>query len=189
VIATERVSGYRIEGHAIVSVDERIAGPDGRTPATLHNDADWRRFQAALDASAVVVLGRLSHEANPNKNRRNRLVVSSSATGIEQRDDAWWWNPGEAPLADALRAAAPAGGIAAVTGGRLVFDLVLDRLDAFHLATVQGVRVPGGVPLFSAIGPGRSAGDVLTTAGLRPGPREILDAKAGVSLVTWRRAK
>jgi hypothetical protein len=189
VIATERVPGYRIEGHAIVSVDERIAGPDGRTPATLHNDADWRRFQAALDASAVVVLGRLSHEANPNKNRRNRLVVSSSATGIERRDDGWWWNPAEVPLTGALRAAAPAGGTAAVTGGRLVFDLVLDSLDAFHLATVDGVRIAEGVPLFSAIGPGRSAGDVLTTAGLRPRPREILDAKAGVSLVTWRRAE
>ena len=185
----QRVTGYRIEGHAIVSEDERIAGPDGRTPATLHNGADWRRFQAALDASAVVFLGRLSHEANPNKNRRNRLVVSSSATGIEQRDDGWWWNPVEVPLGGALWAAAPAGGIAAVTGGRMVFDLVLDSLDAFHLATVQGVRVAGGVPLFSAIGPGRGAADVLAAAGLRPGSREILDAKARVGLVTWRRAE
>jgi hypothetical protein len=180
---------HRIEGHAIISADGCIADPEGNTPASLNNEADWLRFQAALDTAAVVVLGRLNHEGNPNTARRNRLVVSSSARGIERRQDAWWWNPAEASLAAALGAAAPRGGIVAVPGGRLVFDLFLAAgYDAFHLARVAGVTIPGGVPLFTALNTGKTAEAVLTAAGLVPGPEELLDPKAGVTLVTWRRS-
>ena len=183
------VAGYRIEGHAIVSADDRIAGPDGMTPDELSNEADWLRFQAALDEAAVVVLGRLSHAANPNTGRRNRLVVSSSGHGIETRGDGWWWNPADAPLSVALRSAAPAGGIVAVPGGRLVFDFFLAAgFDAFHLARATRLTIPGGVPLFSAIGTGRTAEDVLAAAGLAPGAAETLDEATGVTLVAWRRA-
>lgn len=184
----ERVVGYRIEGHAIVSDDDRIAAADGATPPALRNDADWTRFQNALDAAAVTVLGRRGHEANANPKRRNRLVLSSSAKGIERRADAWWWNPAEAPLTDALRRAAPGGGIVAVPGGRPVFDLFLAAgFDAFHLARANGVRIPGGIPLFSAIESGHTAEDVLLGAGLAPGPNEVLDAEARVTLTVWRR--
>jgi hypothetical protein len=189
VTASEDLPKYRIEGHAIVSVDDRIATPDGETPAALSNEADWLRFQAALDESAVVVLGRLSHEANPNTARRNRLIVSTAAGGVERRSDGWWWNPAEAPLPVALKSAAPNGGIVAVPGGRLIFDLILKiGFDAFHLARATQVRIPDGVPLFSAIGPRRNAEDVLTGAGLVAGPVETLDETAGVTLVIWRRA-
>ena len=187
--AGERIAGYRIEGHAIVSDDERIAGPDGRTPPALSNEADWLRFQVALDAAAVVLLGRRSHEANPNQARRNRVVVSSSAAGIERRGDAWWWNPAEAPLTGALKTAAPEGGIVAVSGGHLVFDLLLATgFDAFHLARVGGMLIPGGVPLFSAIEGGRIAAEVFAGNGLRAGPTEILDERADVTLTTWLRS-
>jgi hypothetical protein len=183
-----RDAGYRIEGHAIVSADDRIAGADGDTPPELNNDADWLRFQRALDAAAVVVLGRLSHAANPNTARRNRLVVSSSAKGVERRSDGWWWNPAEAPFTVALKAAAPGGGIVAVPGGHLIFDLFLGTgFDAFHLARSANVRIPDGVPLFSAIADGRSAEEVLAGAGLVAGPPEMLDDAANVTLVTWRR--
>ena len=40
-----------IIGHAIVSADGMIADRNRRMPAALRNDADWRRFQAALDRS------------------------------------------------------------------------------------------------------------------------------------------
>ena len=184
----ESVAGYRIEGHAIVSADDRIANPEGETPASLSNENDWLRFQAALDESAVVVLGRLSHEANPNTARRNRLIVSTTAKGVERRNDGWWWNPAEAPLAVALKSAAPDGGIVAVPGGHLIFDLFLKiGFDAFHLARASRVRIPDGVPLFSAIEPGRNAGDVLAGAGLAAGTVETLDEAAGVTLVIWRR--
>lgn len=182
------IAGYRIEGHAIVSADDRIADRDGNTPAELRNEADWLRFQAALDRAAVTVLGRLSHAANPNDRGRNRLVVSSSSTGVERRGDAWWWNPGRVPLAEALGEAAPGGGTVAVPGGRLIFDLFRAiGFDAFHLARCETVTIPDGIPLFSAVGDGISADAVLGGDGLVPDSPEILDPEAGVSIVTWRR--
>jgi hypothetical protein len=182
------VSGYRIEGHAIVSVDGRIAGADGRTPPALRNDADWARFQAALDAAAAVVLGRIAHEHNPNSAGRNRIVVSSSAQGLERRADAWWWNPAEVSVAEALMTAAPGGGTVAVPGGRRVFDLFLGiGYDAFHLARAAGVKIPKGVPLFSAVNSDTLPEEILAEAGLLPDTPELLDRAKGVTLVTWRR--
>lgn len=183
------IGEWRIEGHSIVSGDDRIADANGRTPPTLRNEADWARFQAALDAAAVTVIGRLGHTAHPNTKGRNRLVLSSSASGIERRPDAWWWNPQTAPLADALAQAAPGGGVVAVPGGRQVMDLFLAAgFDAFHLARKVGLAIPTGVPLFSAIARGATAEGLLTAARLAPDPTEVLDASAGVTLTTWRRA-
>lgn len=181
------IAGYPIHGHAIVTADDRIADAAGATPPTLRNEADWVRFQAALDRAAVTVLGRLGHEANPNSKRRNRLVLSSGARRIERRADAWWWNPAEAPLAEALARAAPEGGIVAVPGGRRVFDLFLAvGYDEFHLARAERVRLPGGVPIFTAVLSGRTADEILAE-GLTAGPAEPIDRQAGVSLTVWRR--
>lgn len=183
------LAGYRIEGHAIVSADDCIADASGQTPAELANDADWRRFQAALDEAAVVLLGRLSHEANPNTAGRNRLVVSSRANGVERRADGWWWNPANARLAVALKSAAPEGGIVAVPGGHLIFDMLLagpPGFDAFHLARATRVSIPGGVPVFSAIAEGQRAEDILAAHGLFPGALETIDP-AGITLTVWRR--
>jgi hypothetical protein len=136
----------------------------------------------------VTVLGRLGHEANPNFKGRNRMVLSSAARGIERRADAWWWNPAEASLEEALAKAAPEGGIVAVPGGRLVFDLFLKiGFDAFDLARAERVQLPGGVPVFSAVATGRSAAETLAAHGLRARPTEWLDEAAGVSLTLWRR--
>ncbi len=182
------IGPWRIHGHAIVSADDRIAGPNGLTPPALRNEADWRRFQQALDEAAVTVLGRLGHVANPNTKGRNRLVLSSSVAGVERRADAWWWNPAGAPLAAALSEAAPAGGIAAVPGGRRVFDLFLDLgFDEFHLARAESVRVPGGIPVFSAISAASPAEVLLAAHGLVAGETEVLDAKAKVMLTRWHR--
>jgi hypothetical protein len=189
VIPRSNIEDYRIEGHAIVSGDARIADANGVTPPSLHNDVDWKRFQRALDEAVVTVLGRRGHEAHPNPKRRNRLVLSSSARGVERRPDAWWWNPDDIPLAGALGQAAPAGGIVAVPGGQTVFDFFLAAgFDAFHLACKASVRIPDGVTLFSAIAKGATAEALLTDHGLVAGPPETLDAKAGVTLTTWRRA-
>jgi len=181
------IAGYPIHGHAIVSADDRIADSTGATPPALRNEADWIRFQAALDRAAVTVLGRLGHEANPNFKRRNRLVLSSGAKGIERRADAWWWNPAEAPLAEALARAAPEGGIVAVPGGRRVFDLFLAvGYDEFHLARAERVRLPHGVPIFTAVLKGRTADEILAER-LTAGPVEAIDRQVGVSLTVWRR--
>lgn len=182
------VPGYRIEGHAIVSADDFIADATGRTPPALNNEADWLRFQTALDAAVVVLLGRLSHESNPNTRRRNRLVVSSRVDGVERRDDAWWWNPGRASLGEALATAAPEGGTVAIPGGHLVFDMFRGAFDAFHLARAPAVVLGAGIPLFSAITAGITAGDVLIADGMTVGTTELLDPATGVNISVWRRS-
>jgi hypothetical protein len=183
------IGGFRIEGHAIVSRDDHIADAGGAMPPGLRNGADWQLFQAALERAAIVVLGRRSHMAAPNPAGRTRLVLSTGVAGIERRSDAWWWNPAEMNATEALARAAPGGGTAAVVGGRGVFDLFLTLgFDAFHLARAAQIALPGGVPVFSDIANGRTAGDVLAAAGLMAeAPRE-LDAAAGVTLVTWAAA-
>ena len=105
-----------VHGYAIVSDDDRIADAEGRMPEILRNDADWAYFQAGLDASAVTVLGRLGHEANPNPRGRPRLVVSSSSQGLERRGDGWWWNPQALAWPEVLRQVLPRGGRVAVPG-------------------------------------------------------------------------
>ena len=176
---------YRFEGHAIVSGDDRIADASGATPPSLRIEADWVRFQAALDQSAVTVLGRLGHEANPNRAGRNRLVLSSAARGVERRGDAWWWNPAEASLDQALSASAPEGGLVAIPGGMRVFDLFLAvGYDAFHLTRVADVSVPDGTPLFSTVGRAHGADEVLAAHGLRPAARER--RAPGAWLTIWR---
>ncbi len=179
---------YAVHGHAIVSADDRIAAADGLTPAALRNAADWRRFQTALDEAAVTVLGRLGHEANPNVKGRNRLILTGSLEGVVRRDDAWWWNPATLALNEALAIVAPGGGIVAVPGGRRVFDLFLTLgFDEFHLARASHVRLPDGIPIFSAVTSGRSAESILAGCGLVAGTVEDLDPAAGVTLTVWRR--
>jgi hypothetical protein len=183
------IGGHVIHGHAIVSADDKIADKTGLTPASLRNEADWARFQAALDGAAITVLGRLAHEANPNRRGRNRLVLSSSARRLERHDDAWWWNPAGLPLADALAEVAPVAGIVAVPGGRRVFDLFLSiGFDEFHLARAAGVAIADGIPIFSEVGRARSAANVLADHGLVAGQVESVDAEAQVELTVWRRA-
>lgn len=182
------IGGYRIEGHALVSLDDRIADAAGAMPASLHHPADWAQFQAALDAAAAVVLGRRSHEATPNSRGRNRIVVSSRAHGVERRDDAWWWNPAEAALADALTLAAPQGGRIVVPGGRDIFDLFLkEGYDTFVLARLVEVFLPAGLALFTACAAGMPSEAVLRQAGLVPEADEVHGANAELTITRWSR--
>lgn len=180
--------GYAVHGHAIVSADDFIAGPDGLTPPQLRNQADWQRFQTALDEASVTVLGRLGHEANPNERRRRRLVLTSRVAGLEPDEDCHFWNPAGMGLAEALAVVAPGGGIVAVPGGRPVFDLFLRiGYDAFHLARAEPVVLGVGTTLFTGLRPGRTASDMLADAGLAAEAAVALDAAAGVTLTLWRR--
>jgi hypothetical protein len=49
-----------------------------------------------------------------------------------------------------------------------------------------GVRIPGGIALFSACDDGRDAEAVLSEAGLHPDPKRILDEGNSVILSVWR---
>ncbi len=179
---------YRVHGHSIVSDDDCITDASGLMPEALRNDADWAHFQAELDRAAVIVLGRKGHEQNPNPKRRPRLVVSSGARGVERRADGWWWNPADAPLLQAIIRVAPQGGIVAVPGGRLVNDLFLELgFDAYHLVRKRGVRLPGGVKIFTGVDEAGGAEALLARHGLTPAAPVVLDAAAAVSLTVWQR--
>ena len=163
-----------IHGYAIVSEDDRITDGSGATPEVLRNQADWAYFQRELDRADLVVLGRIGHEANPNTKGRPRLVVSSSSSGLEQRKDAWWWNPDRSDWDEATARILPGGGRVAVPGGRRVFDLFL-RIGyaAFHLSRAEGVAIGSGTSLFSVCDRGASACAALFESGLEAGPRQI----------------
>jgi hypothetical protein len=182
------VRQVQVHGYAFVSDDDCIADAGGSTPAVLRNDADWAYFQAQLDLSAVTVLGRLGHEANPNPKGRLRVVLSGSVPALERRSDGWWWNPAGIAWEKAIATILPAGGRVAVPGGRRVFDLFLALgYDEFHLTRAEGVRVPGGIRVFSACEDGETAESVLARAGLAPATRTILDPAGSVSLTLWGR--
>jgi dihydrofolate reductase len=180
----------RIEGYVIVSADGMIADAKGEMPPSIKNDADQHSFQDALDHAAVVVHGRHSHEGGPRAARRKRLVVTRrvAATAPDPAyPNALLWNPTGATLDAALLQLGVGDGTIAVIGGREVFSLFLPLYDAFHLSRASNARIPGGLPVFTEVGPNATPDDVLAHHGLKPGPRRELDPAAGVSVVTWQR--
>ena len=99
-----------VHGYAIVSDDDRIAGADGLIPPSLRNEQDWRYYQSAQARSDLVVFGHRSHLAEPNERGDRRLVISTRVAGLEQRPDAWWWNPGSVKWAEVAERLLPRGG-------------------------------------------------------------------------------
>lgn len=176
---------WTIDLYAILSADDCIADSAGNMPREMMNEADWKYFQEELDSCEIIVLGRRSHEAAPNTAARRRVVMSSSAGTIEERDGVTWWNPTRVSLADMLAAMAPDGGKVGIPGGRRVFDYFLrEGLDRFHLSRAENVFLPGGTRVFSAQG---SAEKNLRNVGLLPGPRQVIDPDANVTLTIWSR--
>ncbi len=176
-----------ISGYAIVSDDDKIAGPDGLVPPSLRNPKDWDYYQRALAGSDIIVFGRRSHELEPNVRGDRRLVVSRETAGLEQRGDDWWWNPAGMSWARVVKQMLPRGGTVAAPGGQVVFDLFLTiGYDAFHLSRAHGVKLPGGRAIFSACDPGLTAEAVLARAGLRISEKIPLDPPRGVEMNIWR---
>ena len=180
----------RIEGYVIVSADGMIADAKGEMPPSIKNDADQRLFQDALDHAAVVVHGRHSYEGGPRAARRKRLVVTrriAATAPVPEHPNTLLWNPTGASLDAAVAQLGVGDGAIAVIGGREVFSLFLPLYDAFHLSRASNARIPGGLPVFTEVGPNATPDDVLARHGLKPGPRRELDPAAGVSVVTWQR--
>ena len=176
-----------ITGYAIVSDDDKIAGADGLIPPSMRNEKDWDLYQRGLASSDLVVFGHRSHELEPNTRGDRRLVVSRRAAGLEQRADAWWWNPAGVSWGEVVERLLPDGGGVAAPGGQIVFDLFLKiGYDAFRLARAHGVKLPGGIALFSTLTAGLTAEHVLTTAGLRVSEQIPLDPQHGVEMEVWR---
>jgi dihydrofolate reductase len=180
----------RVEGYVIVSADGMIADNKGMMPDSIRNAADQRYFQAALDRAVAVVHGRHSHEGGPRAARRKRLVLTRQIAAIApdpSYPNALRWNPLGATLDEALQQLGAADGTIAIIGGCDVFSLFLPLYDAFHLSRAANAKIPGGIAVFTEVGPNATPEDVLARHGLKPGPRHDLDIAAGVTLVTWQR--
>ncbi len=178
--------GVVIEGHAIVSADGNISEADGSMPKALMNEADWALFQSALDRAAIVVLGRLGHQAHSNPGRR-RLVLTGSVVGLvaDPADPlAWCWNPATLAFADVLERLEIAAGTIAITGGTRVFDHFLGiGYDRFVLSTATNVLIEDGRPCFTSDRPEA----VLARHGLVSDGGRTIDAAAGVTCALWTR--
>jgi len=179
----------RIEGYAIVSADGMLADAAGVMPDSLKLPADQRFFEAGLDRADVMVHGRHSSEQQRNSPRRLRLVMTRDVDGISLDPSnplARLWNPAGAPLEQAVEALGAPDAVVAVIGGTDVFELFLDRYDAFHLTRGPAVRLPGGRPVFSSV-PRLTPEEVLAEHGLLAAERQVLDAAANLVVTHWRR--
>ncbi len=182
----------RIEGYVIVSADGMLADDKGEMPESIRNEADQRFFQDALDRAAVVVHGRHSHEGGPRASRRKRLVVTRQIAALAPDPEyprALLWNPLGASLDQALTQLGVSDDTIAIIGGPEVFSRFLPLYDAFHLSRAAKAKIPGGLAVFTEVGPNATPEDVLAQRGFRPGARSDLDPSAGVSVVTWERQR
>jgi dihydrofolate reductase len=180
----------QIVGYVIVSSDGMIADASGVMPDSIKNDADQKFFQSSLDQAAAIVHGRHSHEGGPRADRRKRVVVSRqiAATAPDPaHPNSILWNPTGATLEQALADIGVTDGTIAIIGGTEVFSMFLPLYNQFYLSHATKAKIPGGRPVFSAVGPNASPEDILMQHGLRPGPRRELDPAAGVYVVTWKR--
>ena len=167
-----------------------IADAKGEMPPAIRNDADQRFFQDGLDQVAVVIHGRHSHEGGPRAARRKRLILTRqiAATAPDPaHPHSLLWNPTGVTLDQALAELGVGDGIIAIIGGSDVFSQFLPLYDAFHLSLAANARIPGGLPVFTEVGPNATPQTVLARHGLKPGPRRELDPAAGVSVTTWER--
>ncbi len=180
----------RIEGYVIVSADGMIADGRAQMPDPIRNDADQSFFQASLDRAAAVLHGRHSHEGGPRAAQRKRLVLTRQIAAVApdpSHPNALLWNPLGATLDEALQQLGVGDGTIAIIGGSEVFSLFLPLYDAFHLSRAANAKIPGGLPVFTEVGPNATPEDVLARRGLKPGPRRDLDKAAGFTLTTWQR--
>ena len=167
-----------------------LARTSGAHPPELTVEADQRFFAEKLDAAAVIVHGRHSHEGQPNSPKRKRVIATRKITGVQADSEdrnVVLWNPAGASIEDAAARLGVHDGLIAVIGGTEIFDLFLDRYDAFWLTVAPRVKFGAGVPVFSGILQS-SAEDVLRRHGLRPADSRILDASQDVTLTKWVRS-
>ncbi len=179
----------RIEGFAIVSDDGMLADEGGVMPETLKIHADQKFLAERLDAAALLVHGRNSHEGHPESARRRRLVATRRIRGLLRSDgmpNATLWNPADLTIEAAAARLGVTDGFIAVLGGTELYGLFLSRYDAFHLSRAHGTTLPAGRPVFPDV-PSATPEDLLRGAGLRPIERKALDPSRGATLSSFER--
>jgi hypothetical protein len=183
------VPAFRFEGFVIVSAEGMLANATHVMPDELRFEGDKEFFTAALDRADLIVHGRHSGEGQPNSPKRKRIVLTGRITALA-RDPAnpngTLWNPAGASFEAAADFAGVRGGTVAVIGGPAVFELFMDRYDTFWLSLAPRVRIPDGEGCFPGV-PARTPQQILSSHGLKPGERRMLDPTEEVSVTPWRR--
>ena len=183
------MAGLSFEGCAIVSADGMLADASGNQPPELIVAADQRFFENKLDGADLIVHGRNSYEGQRNSPARKRVIatrrIAAIAPDLKNRN-AVRWNPQGAPIEDAAAYLGVHAGLVAIIGGTDVFDLFLDRYEAFWLSLAARVNLPGGVPVFSGV-PQATPDDILRRHGLTPVDSRVLDGERDVRLIRWVR--
>jgi dihydrofolate reductase len=181
---------FRIEGYVIVSVEGMIATAKGVMPAALKIEADQHFFLSSLDAAGAIAHGRHSQEPDARAPLRRRLILSRRIDALApdpKNPKALWWNPAGASLDEAWQELGAERGPLAVIGGTEVFGLFLAiGYDVFHLSRAGKAHIANGRPVFPGVGP-RSPEDLLAEQGLAPGPVQVLDTAAQLTLCSWRK--
>jgi hypothetical protein len=180
---------FRFEGYVIVSADGMLADARHVMPDSLKFEGDKKFFEQALDRADLIVHGRHSHEQQPNSPKRKRLILTSKIKALTvdpEMANATLWNPHHASFEEACAFADLSSGTVAIIGGPVVFDIFMDRYDAFWLSEAPHVRLPGGEGCFVGV-PQRTPYEVLASHGLKAGEPLTLDAAHGVTVTPWRR--
>jgi hypothetical protein len=184
------VAALRIEGYVIASADGMLANADHVMPDALKFEGDKSFFTAALDRADLIVHGRHSFEDQPNSPRRKRIILTRKVPGLAadpENPKAVLWNPqGAATFEMACAQAGVTSGTVAIIGGPGVFDMFMDRYDAFFLSQAPRVRLPGGEPVFGGV-PARTPQQVLAAHGLKAAETLMLDEAFDVRVTAWRR--
>ena len=184
------MDGLSIEGFAIVSRDGMLAGADGLMPNSLKFEQDQAFLDRSLDAAALLIHGKISHEGQPNSPNRRRLLLTRSGgpfTLTPVAPNTWKWSPEATPFPDVCKALGISSGVVAVLGGTAAYDMFLPFYAAFHLCRAGRVELPGGVPVFSAVRAGNPPEAVLGAQGLRCVEEVMLDEAHALRHQIWRR--
>ena len=140
-----------VEGFAIVSRDGMLAGADGLMPDSLKFERDQEFLDQALDAAALLIHGRKSHEAQENSCKRRRLLLTRSAGAV--LDDARssptsGWNPGATPFPQVREALGIESGVVAILGGTAAYECSCRSTPASTSAAPARSRCPAACRCF-----------------------------------------
>jgi hypothetical protein len=186
------IDGLTIEGFAIVSRNGMLAGADGLMPNSLKFDEDQRFLDEQMDAAALLVHGKKSHEGQDNSHKRKRLLLSRSGGPFSTtpfEPNTWLWSPVTTPFPEVCKALGVKTGVVAILGGTAAYDMFLPFYDTFHLALASRVDLPGGVPVFGAVSEGRPPAAVLQEAGLKLADQAVLNEEDDLHRLTFVRER
>jgi dihydrofolate reductase len=184
------VGAFRFEGYVIVSADGMLAKAGHVMPDELKFEGDKQFFTAALDRADLIVHGGHSGEDQPNSPNRRRIILTRRVAALAADPDnprATLWNPAGASFTQAAEFAGARSGTVAIIGGPDVFNMFMDRYDAFWLSQAPRVKLPGGEACFPGV-PAQTPEQILAAHGLTAGDPQVLDAAQDVTVTPWRRA-